>query len=265
MTTLHARTPPAPPPGLLRRLWGHALVVLERPRYFIPFLVVFTSLGLWLDSLGGLGWQLVLSAIAWAVLIAACVPLGSLDRARVFVVVVVATTAEVIFSTILGVYDYRLGNLPLFVPAGHGLVYLAGYRFSQSRLARVHPRIVVGVAIAGALFWGILGLTNALGRVDVAGAIAVAFLVVFLVIGRAPTLYAGVFFFVAFLEIWGTWVSTWYWEPTVPFLGIGNGNPPSGAAAGYVLFDIAALALAPAALAAWRAIAGRVRGLHRTP
>lgn len=236
-----------------------AVIVLERPHFFIPFLVVLTSLGLWLDSLGGLGWQITLSVVAWVVLIAACVPLGPLDRSRVFVVVVVATTAELLFSTLFGVYDYRLGNLPLFVPAGHGLVYLAGYRFSQTRLARVHPRIIVGVAIAGALGWGILGLTDWLGRVDVAGAIAVAVLVVFLIIGRAPVLYAGVFFFVAFLEIWGTWVGTWVWHEYVPGLGITNGNPPSGAAAGYVVFDICALAFAPAVLAAWRWSARRLR------
>ena len=120
---------------------------LERPHFFIPFLVVLTSLGLWLDSLGGLGWQITLSVVAWVVLIAACVSLGPLDRSRVFVVVVVATTAELIFSTLLGVYDYRLGNLPLFVPAGHGLVYLAGYRFSQTRVARVQPaKLVRGLA-----------------------------------------------------------------------------------------------------------------------
>lgn len=233
---------------------------LERPRYFIPFLVALTSLGLWLDSLGGMAWQITLSAVAWTVLIAACVPLSPLDRSRVFVVVVVATTAEVVFSTLLGVYDYRLGNLPLFVPAGHGLVYLAGYRFSQSRIARVHPRFFVWLAIAGALGWGILGLTNALGRVDVAGAIAVAVLVVFLIVGRAPLLYAGVFFFVAFLEVWGTWVGTWQWHEYIPGIGLMNGNPPSGAAAGYVLFDICALAFAPAVLAAWRRAAARLRG-----
>ena len=88
---------------------------------------------------------------------------------------------------------------------------------------------------------------------------AVFFAALFFAVAFLPAVFfRAVFFFVAFLEIWGTWVSTWYWEPTVPFLGIGNGNPPSGAAAGYVLFDIAALALAPAALAAWRFIAGRM-------
>lgn len=251
------------PPPALRRACSLAIRSLARPWFFIPFLLVLTSLGLWLDSLGGLGWQIVLSVVAWVVVLAACIPLSPLDRSRVFVVVVVATSAELIFSTLLGVYDYRLGNLPLFVPAGHGLVYLAGFRFAQTRVARVHPRIVVGFAIAGALAWGILGLTNVLGRVDVAGAIAVAFLVTFLIIGRAPTLYAGVFFFVAFLEIWGTWVGTWQWYEYIPGLGIMNGNPPSGAAAGYVLFDIAALALAPAVLVAWRWAAHRLRPARR--
>jgi hypothetical protein len=73
-------------------------------------------------------------------------------------------------------------------------------------------------------------------------------------------LYAGVFFFVAFLEIWGTWVGTWQWHEYVPGLGLMNGNPPSGAAAGYVLFDICALAFAPAVLAGWRWMASRLRG-----
>ena len=36
-----------------------------------------------------------------------------------------------------------------------------------------------------------------------------------------------------------------------------NGNPPSGAAAGYVLFDIVALALAPVVLAGCRRLMGR--------
>ncbi|MSO44905.1 MAG: hypothetical protein EXQ74_06355 [Thermoleophilia bacterium] len=243
----------------LRRGWALAIAFLAQPRYFIPFLVVITGTGLGLDALDGIEWQIALSAVAWVILVVACVPLRPIERARVGVVVVVATTAEIVFSTVLGVYDYRLGNLPLFVPAGHGLVYLAGYRFSQTRLARVFPRIVVGVAIVGALGWGLLGLSNILGRVDVAGALAVAFLAVFLIIGRAPALYAGVFFFVAFLEIWGTWVGTWTWHEYIPGTLLMNGNPPSGAAAGYVLFDIAALALAPSVLVAWRWLIRRRR------
>ena len=77
-------------------------------------------------------------------------------------------------------------------------------------------------------------------------------LLLFLWRGRAPAVYAGVFFAVAFLEIYGTAVGTWRWAAEVPGLGVPDGNPPSGAASGYVFFDIAALALAPWLLLAWR-------------
>jgi len=66
---------------------------------------------------------------------------------------------------------------------------------------------------------------------------------------RAATLYCGVFLAVAVLEIYGTAIGTWRWEEFVPGLGVANGNPPSGAASGYVLFDICALMFAPKLLA----------------
>jgi hypothetical protein len=71
-----------------------------------------------------------------------------------------------------------------------------------------------------------------------------------LVRGRAPTLYAGVFVIVAFLELYGTAIGAWHWAETIPGTPIGAGNPPSGIASIYVLFDIAAIALAPRLLAA---------------
>ena len=73
-----------------------------------------------------------------------------------------------------------------------------------------------------------------------------------------PTVYAGVFLAVAFLEIIGTAVGTWRWAAEVPGLGVPDGNPPSGAASGYVFFDIAAIALAPWLLCGW----SRLRGLR---
>ncbi len=245
----------------IRQAWHQ----FQRPGVFITGIVVLTVTGLWLDSLAGLGLQLVLSASAWAVLLIACVALSPLDRARVAVVVVVATAAEVVCSLIWGIYDYRLGNLPVFVPAGHGLVYLVGYRFSQTRLANAHHAVVRAAAIAGVATWAALGLSGVLGRIDVAGAIASVVLIGFLLRGRAPELYAGVFFFVAFLEIWGTWVGTWRWQEYIPGLGLMSGNPPSGAAAGYVLFDIAALALAPGLLAVWLRLTGGAPHVEDSP
>jgi hypothetical protein len=38
-------------------------------------------------------------------------------------------------------------------------------------------------------------------------------------------------------------VGVWAWKEVVPGLQLPSGNPPSGAASGYVLFDIVAIAL----------------------
>jgi hypothetical protein len=108
----------------------------------------------------------------------------------------------------------------------------------------------------GVLGWAVLGLT-VLPRTDLAGAMGAVVLAAFLVRGRAREVYAGVFLFVAFLELYGVSLGTWYWVPEVPGTGIPNGNPPSGIAAGYVFFDIAALAMAPYALAMWDRLTGR--------
>ena len=149
----------------------------------------------------------------------------------------------------LGAYTYRLDNLPAFVPPGHGLVYLAGLRISQSEPVRHHPRAFVGAVIAVVAGWGIAGLVL-LGRTDALGAITGALLIYVLLRGNKATLYAGVFVMVAFLEIYGTSIGAWHWAATAPDTPLPVGNPPSGIASVYVLFDIAAIVLAPRALSA---------------
>ncbi len=238
-----AASPPVATPGWVGR-------IVRSPGRFCIATLLITVLGLALDSQTGLGGQVVLAACTWFFLAVAFVHLTPMERAQTSVVVVVATCAEIIGSVVWGVYVYRLGNLPLFVPPGHGLVYLTGLRFSQLPLFVARPRILVGGAIAAVSAWALLGLV-ALGRTDVAGAVGAAVLVLFLIRGRMPTVYAGVFFAVAFLEIYGTAVGTWTWQESIPGIGVPDGNPPSGAASGYVFFDIAALALAPGLLTLW--------------
>ena len=161
-------------------------------------------------------------------------------------VMCLSTIAEVTGSILWGVYRYRMHNLPLFVPPGHGLVYLSGVALSQT--LRRHARALVGVAAAGAALWGLLGLT-VLPRLDVAGALGVPLLLLFLWRSENRAAYAGVFVVVAILELYGTAIGTWRWTDALPGFGIPDGNPPSGAASGYVCFDVAALLLAPRLLA----------------
>lgn len=193
--------------------------------------------------------QLLLGAATWAILIASCVSLGPEDRARALLVVVVASCAEVLGSIVLGAYTYRLDNLPAFVPPGHGLVFLAGLRISQAAPVRRHARAFLGTVIALVAAWGIAGLAL-LGRTDVLGAMTGAALVYVLLRSRAATIYAAVFLVVGFLEIYGTSIGAWHWAATTPETPLPSGNPPSGIAGVYVLFDVAAIAIAPRALAA---------------
>ncbi|HEY4349381.1 MAG TPA: hypothetical protein VGM80_17530 [Gaiellaceae bacterium] len=189
--------------------------------------------------------QLGLGVLTWAVLIAAAWRLEPLQRAMVAGVVCFATVGEVTGSLIWGVYRYRLHNLPLFIPPAHGLVYLTGLSLVTA-LAR-HGRAIVAVAATAATSWGLLGLT-VLPHRDVAGAIGVPLLLLFLWRSRSRALYASVFLVVATLELYGTAIGTWRWASTLPGLAIPDGNPPSGVASGYVWFDVMAALSVPALL-----------------
>lgn len=184
--------------------------------------------------------QLALGALTWVVLLVALRPLVPLARAQALGVVAFATIGEVTGSLVWGVYHYRLHNLPLFIPPAHGIVYLSGLALTRV----VSVRELVVAAAVGSIGWGLAGLT-VLPRLDVAGAIGVPLLCVFLWRSRARATYAAVFLVVAALELYGTSIGTWTWARTLPGLGIADGNPPSGVASGYVWFDVMALLLAP--------------------
>lgn len=216
---------------------------------FAAIVTAVIALFLGLDRFASAGEQLLLGAATWFVLIAACRPLPADERARVALVILVATCAEVLGSLILGVYEYRLSNLPAFVPPGHGLVYLGGLAIGRWVVASGHLRLFIGAVIGVLAVWGVAGVAL-LGRTDLAGALAGAGLAYCLLRGRSPALYGGVFLIVGFLEIYGTAVGAWSWAEAVPQIGLPAGNPPSGIASIYVLFDIAAISLAPRLLAA---------------
>jgi hypothetical protein len=192
--------------------------------------------------------QLALGALTWLVLLVAGLRLlhTPIQRAQLVGVVCFATIGELTGSILWGVYRYRLHNLPLFVPPAHGIVYLTGLSFAIA--LRRHTRVLVVTAALAATTWGVLGLT-VLPRRDVAGAIGVPLLLVFLWRSRNRALYASVFLVVASLELYGTAIGTWRWAPSLPGLGIPDGNPPSGVASGYVWFDVMALLVAPALIA----------------
>jgi len=226
---------------------------VSAPRWYALAGPAYLAALLAADTQAGRGWQLALGALTWLVLATALRPLPGTARAQTLAVVGFATVGEVTGSLVWGVYHYRLHNLPFFIPPAHGLVYLSGLALSRT----IRPRPLLLAAAAGAALWGALGLT-VLPRLDLAGAVGVPLLLVFLWRSRLRTAYAGVFLVVAALELYGTSIGTWRWATHVPGLGIPDGNPPSGAASGYVWFDVMALLVAPRLVTAARVLRSRL-------
>jgi len=222
------------------------------PRWYAAAGPVYLAALLAVDTRVGLRGQLALGVLTWLALLAALRPLAAVARAQALAVVAFATVGEVTGSLVWGVYTYRLHNLPLFIPPAHGLVYLSGIALASL----VRERIVVGLAAAGAVGWGLAGLT-VLPRLDVAGAVGVPLLCVFLWRSRTRAAYAGVFLVVAALELYGTSIGTWRWATELPGLGVPDGNPPSGVASGYVWFDVMAVLVAPTILSRLRSLSER--------
>jgi len=199
---------------------------------------------LWLDSDGGLGLQRGLGLVTWAVLLLALRWVSPVVRVQTMVVVAVATTVEYIFSPTLEVYLYRFDNVPAYVPPGHGLVYLSAFALGHTGFVERHMRACVSAVLAVGGVWAGYGLLLA-ERTDALGAFWYLCLVGFLCWGPSKGVYVGAFVAVSYLELVGTALGTWTWQPHDPTGWIAIGNPPSGAAGGYGWFDLVGLLLAP--------------------
>ena len=207
---------------------------------------------LWVDRTASSSTQVLLGVVTWALLVALLVRATPLLRVQVLIVVAFATMVEYVFSGWLGVYEYRLDQVPAYVPPGHGLVYLAALGFAASVGAR---RQLARVAVAATVVLGALAASWGLWlspRPDVLGAFWYLCLLGFLVWGRSRLLYVGAFIVVTWLEVLGTAWGVWRWMPRDTILGVVTiGNPPSVAAGGYGWFDLAAVSAAPLLLAWW--------------
>jgi hypothetical protein len=219
--------------------------------------LVWAPFVLMLDSDASLPVQHLLGLGNWILLIVLLSRESPLVRAQTAVVVVFATAVEYTFSPLLEVYVYRFDNVPWYVPPGHGLVYLCALSLGRSALFRTYARqlvlatVLIGGAYAG---WGLL----VSDRLDVLGALWYGCLVGFLLWGRSRLLYVGAFLAVTYIELLGTALGAWTWQPYDPTGLVAIGNPPSGAAGGYGWFDLAAIVAAPTLLRAWDRVTSRV-------
>ncbi len=210
-------------------------------------LMGWLTLTLWLDraDAGGSIWrQRWLGGATWLVLLAALWRFSPLVRAQTLVVVACATAVELTFSPLLHVYLYRFHNVPAYVPPGHGLVYLSAFALGHWPPVLRHLRAAAVVVVVAVGTWASYNWLFA-PRPDGLGFFWFLCLAGFLAWGPSRPVYVGAVVVVTWLELTGTHLGTWAWQPHDPILGVSVGNPPSGAAGGYGWFDLAGLLLAP--------------------
>jgi hypothetical protein len=140
-----------------------------------------------------------------------------------------ATVGEVILSLVWGLYEYRLRNIPLFVPPGHVLLFFLGMQIA----ARLPPRSEWWVAL---LALPVVMLFAWDGR-DTLGPVLYGFFILCMLASPSRRLYATMFVLSLVLELYGTWIGNWVWAPEVPGLGLTQLNPPVAAGAFYCVLD----------------------------
>ena len=142
------------------------------------------------------GLSRLVSFWTWAVLgwIAAAAPAA--ERRALAVCVVLATAGELFLKDVWGLYEYRLHNLPLFIPAGHALVYAAA-----SRMATRAPMALPALVAGGFAVYAAVAAWNGLDTFGVPWLLA---FVAYLAFSRDRRLCATLFLFALAIELYGT-------------------------------------------------------------
>ena len=190
--------------------------------------------GLALDQLWPFWGQTLTNAGAWALFLWWLRSADARAQLCLTVCVVCATAGEIFLSLVWGLYDYRLANVPLFVPPGHALLFTLGFMLA----ARARDWIVWAVPLATLPCVAFLLVTGS-GTLD---ALLFSLFLACILFGSARRLYAVMFVLALAMEIYGTWLGNWTWSPEVPWLGLTTINPPLAAGAFYCSLDLLVVA-----------------------
>jgi len=183
-----------------------------------------------LDRLDPLWGQLAAGLVLWTFALRLIGQATAAGRHTLFLCMVWATAGELFCSLVWGLYTYRLGNIPHFVPAGHVLLFLVGWHLA--------PRVSAG--LANALTGAYVALT-ALGYWFFRDELSVLLFAVYaLLYWREPalrSLLATVYALTLGIELYGTSLGVWGWAERAPVLGLATTNPPFAVAAFYCTLD----------------------------
>lgn len=217
--------------------------------YFIATLTFLcVALSLNLDATGSLAQQNFMGLIAWTFLFGLLIGENKEVRMQVIIAVAFATAGEHFASIYMQGYTYRFGNVPAYVPPGHGMVYLTAVALARSGLFLKYSRRIAAFVVLTCGIWSLWGISGYPEQGDQVGALLFCVFLIYLFKGRSPMVYLAAFFITTWLELIGTAAGTWKWATIEPVLSLSQGNPPSGVAAWYCLVDAVAIGGAPVLL-----------------
>ena len=174
--------------------------------------------------------QIVVSAAAWLMFAGLVAQSPPRARPALIACLLFATAGEVFLSLVWGIYEYRLANIPLFVPPGHVLLFFLGVQIA----ARIPDRSEWWIAL---LALPVVTLFAWQGR-DTLGPLLYGLFVACMLLSPSRKLYATMFVLSLVMELYGTWIGNWVWAAQVPWLGLSTTNPPIAAGAFYCVLDL---------------------------
>lgn len=211
----------------------------DRPGVCALLVAVMACGGFALDGVNTASTQALFGLCAFAALAAVLSTVPPAVRWQACLLGVLATITEVLFSAAWGMYEYRLENIPSFVPAGHALVFACTWRLA-TRDGREPGRAPSAALWAGAAAAPLVLLArhpdDGFGLLCLTGWWV---LVALLPAHRAFLCWMAIA--VVVVEGTGTAVGAWTWVDAAPGTGLSMGNPPSGIAACYCVLDLLAI------------------------
>ena len=234
-------------PFLKVRFGGRERVLLTTAEAFPLWTITLVAVVFIAERDVSLQTQWLMSIPVWLTLIVRLYFSTTAVRAVTIGVLIAATIGECIFSLWWGFYIYRLDNLPLFIPPGHAILYLAALSAAEWRVSKRWPQGFCMVAIVVGTVWMILGLT-VLPQKDFMGVLGHIWWMAFVWWGRLPTAVAGVFYGVTYIEIFGVQAGTWRWAEHA--WGVESwfftlGQPPVGTTMFYTIFELGGFFIGP--------------------
>jgi hypothetical protein len=211
----------------------------------VGLLYLFFIIGLFLDSFYMVNItkdaQWYANALMLSVFFVTFFKMTKTIKERMIFAVLIGFLGEYLFSAFMGMYTYRLENVPYYIPFGHAFVYIAVLLFSKAtsikNIQKSLEKFLAVLILSYATFFLIF-------KNDVFGFVmTIATLFILRNKPRERLFYLSMYVSVVVLELIGTHYKCWFWPPIAwdVFTFLPSANPPSGISFFYFLLDLGTL------------------------